>query len=167
MQKVYSLEKTLMLGGIEGRRRRGGQRMRWLDGITNSMDMSLSELGVGDGQGGLACCDSWGRKESDTTEQLNWTELIGATLVAQWYRICLLLWEKSVWSLDWEDLLEKEMATSVILPGKSHRQRSLGATFYSVAKELDIATKQYNNNVLDIYWLSTVIQKHLTLAPQN
>ena len=47
--------------------------MRWLDGITVSMDMSLSELweGVGDGQGSLACCDSWGRKESDTTEQLN------------------------------------------------------------------------------------------------
>ena len=47
--------------------------MRWLDGITDSMDVSLSELvlGVGDGQGGLACCDSWGRKESDTTEQLN------------------------------------------------------------------------------------------------
>ena len=48
--------------------------MRWLDGITDSMDVSLSELhhdGVGDGQGGLACCDSWGRKESDTTERLN------------------------------------------------------------------------------------------------
>ena len=47
--------------------------MRWLDGITHSMDMSLSKLraGVGDGQGGLASCDSWGRKESDTTEQLN------------------------------------------------------------------------------------------------
>ena len=43
--------------------------MRWLDGITDSMDMSLSE-GVGDGQGGLACCDSWGHKESDTTERL-------------------------------------------------------------------------------------------------
>ena len=47
--------------------------MRWLDGITDSMDVSLSELQeleleLGDGQGGLACCDSWGRKESDTTE---------------------------------------------------------------------------------------------------
>ena len=45
--------------------------MRWLDGIIDSMDMSLDKLGVADGQGGLACCDSWGRKESDTNERLN------------------------------------------------------------------------------------------------
>ena len=61
----------LMLGGIRARRRRGRQRMRWLDGITDSMDMSLSKPGVGDGQGGPACCSSWGHKESDMTERLN------------------------------------------------------------------------------------------------
>ena len=90
MWRVDSLEKTLMLGGSGGRRRRGRQRMRRLNGITDSMDMGLSilwELGVGDGQRGLVCCNSWGREESDITERLNWTELIinvGASQVAQW-----------------------------------------------------------------------------------
>ena len=68
MGRVDSLEKTLMLGGIGGRRKRGGRRMRWLDGIIDSMHMSL---GVGDGQGSLKCCDSWGCKESDMTERPN------------------------------------------------------------------------------------------------
>ena len=71
MRRTDSLEKVLMLGKIKGRRRRGQQKIWWLDGITDSMDTP----GVGDGQGGLECCSPWGRKESDTTEWLNWTEL--------------------------------------------------------------------------------------------
>ena len=75
-----SLEKTVMLGKIEHRRKRGWQRMRLLDGITVSMDMSLSKLQElyreactgKPRQGILACCSPWGHKELDTTEQLNW-----------------------------------------------------------------------------------------------
>ena len=73
MQIVDSLEKTLMLGGIVGRRRRGWQDEmagwhHWLDGRESEWTP-----GVGDGQGGLACCDSWGRGESNTTERLIWS----------------------------------------------------------------------------------------------
>ena len=83
MQRTDSLEKTLMLGKIEGRRRRGQQRMRWLDDITDSMDVSLSKiwelvkeqeawcatvLGVAKSR---THCSPWGCKESDTTERLN------------------------------------------------------------------------------------------------
>ena len=71
MRRADSLEKTLILGGIGGRRRRGRQRMRWLDGITESMGMSLSELRELGWTGRPGSCDSWGCKESDTTEQLN------------------------------------------------------------------------------------------------
>ena len=68
-----SFKKTFMLGQNEGRRRRGGQRMRWLDGITDSMDMGLDGLLwlVMDREGGLLCCSSWGLQESDMTEWLN------------------------------------------------------------------------------------------------
>ena len=67
-RRTDSFEKTVMLGKIEGRRRMGRQRMRWLDGITDWMDVFAWSLGVGDGQGCLACCNSWSCKDLDTTE---------------------------------------------------------------------------------------------------
>ena len=69
MGRANSLEKTLILGEIEGRRRRRRrQRMRWLDGIINSVEEYEQAPGDGEGQGSLACCSLWGRKESDMAE---------------------------------------------------------------------------------------------------
>ena len=69
MHIATSLEKTLILEKIEGRKRRGQQKMRWLDGITDSMDMSLSKFREIE-QGSLVCCSPWGHKESEMTEWL-------------------------------------------------------------------------------------------------
>ena len=65
--RANSLEKTLMLGKMEGRRKRGQHRIRWLDIITDSMDMNLGKLRDSEGQGGLVCCSRWGCKELDVT----------------------------------------------------------------------------------------------------
>ena len=75
MQRVDSFEKTLMLGNIEGKRRRGRQdeMVGWHHQL-NGHGFGWT-LGAGDGRGGLVCCSSWGCKGSDTTERLNWTEL--------------------------------------------------------------------------------------------
>ena len=85
MRRIDSLEKTLMLGGISGRRKTGRHEMagwhHWHDGRESEWTP-----GVGDGQGGWACCDSWGRKESDTTEWLIWSDLI-----PQLHHLCINL----------------------------------------------------------------------------
>ena len=76
MWRTSSFEKTLMLGKIEGGRRRGRQRMRWLDGITRLDGHGFEHvLGVGDGLGVLLCCSSWGHNESEMTERPKWTEM--------------------------------------------------------------------------------------------
>ena len=79
MQGADSLEKTLMLGKTEGKRRRGQQRMRWLDSISDSLHEFEQTPGDSGGQGSLACCSSWGCKESDRAQRLNNKQQITAT----------------------------------------------------------------------------------------
>ena len=110
MRRANSLQKTLMLGKIEGRRRRGRQRMGWLDGITDLM-MSLSKL-----QKMVTDRESWhaavhaAARESDTAEQLNNNNPRFNPWVG-----------KTPWSRKWQP-------TTVFLPGKSHGQRSLAGS---------------------------------------
>ena len=109
MWRPDSFEKTLMLEKIEGRRRRG-RHVGWHHRL-NGHGFGWT-LGIGDGQGGLACCGSWGRKESDTTEWMNWTEyrfrgFPGGSVVKN----PPAMQETQVWSLSWEDPLEEGMVT--------------------------------------------------------
>ena len=85
LRRAESLEKTLMLGGIDGKRRRGQQRMRWLDRVSDSMDMNLSKLQeiVKDQEVWRAACGLWDHKELDMTERLNSNEMLPNTRESQ------------------------------------------------------------------------------------
>ena len=115
MRTAGSFEKILMLGKIEGRRRRGWQRMRWLNGSPTQWTWVWVNSGVGDGQGGLVCCSPWGRKESDMTEwtELNWSApncslffIIGIGFIKTWGEECGftiktigIYWSSSEWKM--------------------------------------------------------------------
>ena len=130
-----------MLGKIDGRRR-GWQRMRWLDGITDSMDMSLSKPQELVMDRGLACCSPWGHKEWVT--ELNWTELKEYQGLPVWHSSkestcqCRRLrrhgFDSWVWKIPWK---RKWQPTPVFLPGKSHGWRSLVAYSPQDCKESD------------------------------
>ena len=112
IQRIDSLEKTPMLGKIEGRRRRGRQRLRWLDGITRLNGHGFEKaLGVGDRQGSLVCFSPFGCKELDMTEQLN--GLTGAN-----NRSCRCLWSNNEVqsSFTLELLVWKLYSTPIPLP---------------------------------------------------
>ena len=107
------VEKTLMLGGVGGRRRKGQQRMRWLDGITDSMNLSLSKLQelVTDREAGVLRFRGSQRARHDCVTKLNCTEVYKVSLVAQTVKNLPAMQETWVLSLGWEDPLEQGMAT--------------------------------------------------------
>ena len=118
-----------MLGQIEGRRSRGWQRMRWLDGITDSMDMGFKHAPEdGKGQGSLACCSLWGCKELDMTEQLNWRR--------QWHPNSSTV----AWKIPWMEEPGRLQSMGSLRVGHDWATSLSFFTFYFRALEKEMAT---------------------------
>ena len=147
IRRTDSFEKTLILGKIEGGRRRGRQRMRWLDDITDLVDMSLNELQelVMDREG---WCDAIHGVMKSQTQLGKWTTIHFPEMVKN----LPAMRETWVWSLGWEDILEKEMAIHSSLENSMDRG-GWQATVYGVA-ESD-TTEQ-----LSTAWHVTEVQVH-------
>ena len=162
MWRTDSLEKTLKLGKTEGRRRRGRQRMRWLDSITYSTEHEFEQaLGVADGQGSLAWCSPWSHKESDTTEQLKWTELINIKIT---YKIIFTpFFMLSLWNLMHISYLYLDSAYPSFPVLKSHmwlmvtilNTRSPNHPKWKSYSKAEgwIMYSVYNKYAINIYWM--------------
>ena len=165
MQLAKSLEKTLILGKTEGRRRRGWQRMRcWMTSSTQ-WTWVRATLGDSEGQGSLVCCSPWGRKESDTTERLNWTEVKTLASGFLYSSVYMILSNTPVFQSNSPAFLLPRLFTCLLLPLtviSSLRWQWVVCLPYNVFKEFSL-----HNSSLWEFWIRWCKGKYPESLPQG